>query len=162
MVLVVFGFFTVLVALGVTATTTVHEPTFTPLTFVPVTLQYFFELVFTVITTFDVDASVTDREASSALAVIDLLIFMVRGVVAATVVDVVGEVVVAPPVVTPEDESTTGAAERVTEIVYVVDETPSCAVTTTGMALAPTASEIAVEGVPEVTDEPFTLTVAFP
>ena len=52
------------------------------------------------------------------------------------------------------------AAARVTVTVYVLMVTPSCAITTTGMALAPTASVWAAEAVPVATAVPFTVIVA--
>lgn len=149
----VFGFFTVFDAFGVTATTTVHEPFFRPVTRAPFTPQNFRDDVRTVTTTFDVEANFTERDASNAFAVIVFFTLTVScAAVAATVVVGDGDVVVdggrvvpvVPPEEFPDEESTTAAAARVTVMVYVVDETPSCAVTTTGMALAPTASEIAV------------------
>lgn len=77
MVLVVFGFLTDFVALGVTATTTVQFPFFTPFTEVPLTLQYFFDELFTVITTFEVDAKETSRDFNTFLAVMVFFTFTV-------------------------------------------------------------------------------------
>lgn len=135
-VLVVFGFFTVFVVFGVTATTTVHEPFFTPVTRVPFTLQNFCDDTRTVTTTFDVEANFTERDASNAFAVNDFFNLTVScTAVAATVVvgGALGEVVVGdgdvdvvdggrvvpvvPPEEFPDEESTTGAAARVTVIV---------------------------------------------
>lgn len=108
-VFVVLGFLTDLVAFGVTATTTVQLPFFTPFTLVPVTLQYFFEALFIVTTTFAVDIQAMSRDFKMVRAVIVLLTFTVGGALAATVV-VVGNVVVAVPLeVSPDDEPTAAA-----------------------------------------------------
>lgn len=60
-------------ALGVTDTTTVHVPFLVPFTFDPVTLQFFFVEVFTVIDTFEVEANETSFEAKTFFAEIVFL-----------------------------------------------------------------------------------------
>ena len=53
-------------------------------------------------------------------------------------------------------------APLVTLTVYVLVVDPSCAVTTTLIGFGPRLSEIAPEALPDVTAEPFTVTVASP
>ena len=84
----------------------------------PETLQYFFEDVLTVMTTFDVDDSVMSRDTRMLFALIVLFTFTVGSAFAATVVVVDGDVVVVTPsVVLPDDVSTVEAAARVTTMV---------------------------------------------
>ena len=76
------------------------------------------------------------------------------------VIDELGVGVGSAPPPPPPPPPPEGAA-RDTAIEYVDVVVPSCAVTTIVIAFDPTASEMGLEADPEVTETPFTVTVAF-